>query len=87
MGKTALLASLARAFRDNRPIFGHQPAPLPAVGVINADRGWARGAGVWFTRAGFADVRYYSMADDPTFDARTLRRRFERTAAKEGPRP
>src|SRR5262245_46438530 len=79
VGKTALLASLALAFRDGRPIFGHQPSHIPAIGVINADRSWARGAGVWFRRAGFPDVRYYSMADDPHFDPRTLRRRFERS--------
>lgn len=78
-GKTALLASLACQFRDALPIFGHQPLVLPAIGVVNADRSWARGAGVWFARAGFADVRYYSMADDPSFDPRSLRRRYERT--------
>lgn len=80
IGKTALLASLALAFRDHKPIFGHLPSPLPAIGVVNADRGWRRGAGQWFKRAGFEDVRYYSMSDDPTFDPRTLRRKFERTA-------
>lgn len=79
VGKTALLAGLACAFRDARPIFGHQPRALPAVGVVNADRSWARGAGIWFERAGFGDIRYYSMADDPSFDPRSLRRRFDRT--------
>jgi len=79
IGKTALLASLARDFRDNRPIFGHQPNQLPALGVIAADRNWARGAGVWFERVGYADVHYYSMADDLGFDPRSLRRKFERT--------
>jgi hypothetical protein len=80
VGKTALLAALARDFRDGRPIFGHQPTAIPAIGVVNADRGWARGAGCWFARVGFPDVRYYSMTDDPTFDPRILRRKFERTA-------
>ena len=79
VGKTALMASIARWFRDGLPIFGHQPSPLSAIGVINADRGWARGAGVWFERAGFPEVKYYSMADDPAFDPRSLRRKFERT--------
>jgi hypothetical protein len=79
VGKTALMAGIARNFRDNRPIFGHQPAVLPAIGVINADRSWARGTGEWFKRVGFADVRHYSMADDRSFDPRTLRRKFERT--------
>lgn len=79
VGKTALLATLARDFRDSRPIFGHQPNPLPAIGVINADRSWRRGAGIWFERVGFPEVRHYSMTDDLSFDARSLRRRFERT--------
>ena len=35
VGKTALLASMARSFRDNRLIFGHQPSVVPAIGVIN----------------------------------------------------
>jgi AAA domain len=79
VGKTALLASLARAFRDGKPIFGHQPGTIPAIGVVNADRGWARGAGEWFRRVGFPEVRYYSMADDRSFDPRMLRRKFERS--------
>lgn len=78
VGKTALLASIARNFRDGRPIFGHQPNPLPAIGIIAADRGWSRGARVWFERAGYPDIRSYSMADDRTFDPRSLRKRFDR---------
>jgi AAA domain len=79
VGKTALCAgSLAVNFRDNTPVFGHQPSPLPAIGVINADRDWESGAGEWFSRAGFSDIRYYSMADDPLFDPRRLRRKFDR---------
>jgi hypothetical protein len=79
VGKTALLAGIARRFRDHQPIFGHQPAVLPAIGVVNADRSWSRGTGEWFKRVGFPDVRYYSMADDRAFDPRSLRRKFERT--------
>jgi AAA domain len=79
VGKTALLASLLRDLRDGRPIFGHQPNPLPAIGIVTADRAWLRGAGEWFTRAGFGDILHYSMADDPAFDPRSLRRKFERT--------
>lgn len=79
VGKTALLATIARDFYQSRSIFGHQPTPLAGIAVINADRGWDRGAGVWFERAGFAGISYYSMADDPTFDPRSLRRKFERT--------
>jgi AAA domain len=79
VGKTAFCASaLAVQFRDTRPIFGHPTSQLPAIGVINADRGWDSGAGEWFRRAGYPDVRYYSMADDPSFDPRRLRRKFDR---------
>jgi GTPase SAR1 family protein len=79
VGKSALLASLmAVKFRDALPIFGHPTTKLPAIGVINADRDWESGAGEWFRRAGFSDIRYYSMADDPTFDPRRLRRKFDR---------
>jgi len=79
LGKTALLATIARAFRDGTPIFGHQPNPLAEIGIINADRGWARGGRVWFERAGFPEIKCYSMPDDPTFDPRCLRKKFERT--------
>jgi AAA domain len=80
VGKTALLATMLRHLRDGQPIFGHQPNPVSAIGMISADRGWVKGAGVWFRRAGFADILRYSMVDDRTFDPRSLRRKFERTA-------
>jgi hypothetical protein len=79
-GKTALLASLLRDLRRGRPIFGHQPNPIPAVGIITCDRGWERGAGFWFERCGFPEIPHYAMVDDPTFDPRSLRRKFDRTA-------
>jgi hypothetical protein len=80
LGKTALLAGLAKAFRDGTPIFGHQPNPVAEIGIIIADRGWDRGARVWFDRAGFPEIKRYSMPDDLTFDPRCLRKKFERTA-------
>jgi hypothetical protein len=80
LGKTALLASIAKAFRDGTPIFGHQPTAVAKIGIIVADRGWERGARVWFERVGFPEIACYSMPDDPTFDPRCLRRKFERTA-------
>jgi len=79
-GKTALIASLARRFRDSTPIYGHQPSALTDIGIVVADRGWDRGAGVWFERAGYPNIAHYSMADDASFDPRSLRRKFERTA-------
>jgi len=80
LGKTALLATIARAFRDGTPVFGHQPNPVAEIGIINADRGWDRGARVWFERAGFPEIKFYSMCDDPAFDPRCLRKKFDRTA-------
>ena len=78
VGKTALLSTLVRNLRDGRLIFGHQPRPVPAIGVINADRGWARGAGEWYRRAGCPDIRHYSLLDDRKFDVRRLRRKWDR---------
>jgi hypothetical protein len=78
-GKTALLASVLRDLRDGRLVFGHQPSPITAVGIIASDRGWLRGAGFWFDRVGFTDIPHYSLVDDPKFDPRSLRRKFERT--------
>jgi len=78
IGKTAFLATFLRDLRDGRPIFGRQPASIPAVGIVNTDRGWVEGAGEWFKRAGFADIPFYSLIDDPTFSAKKLRKKWER---------
>lgn len=79
VGKTALLAGLLRDLRAGRPIFGHQPKPIPAIGIVNADRGWYNGAGYWLGLAGYGDIRAYSLMDDETFNMKRLRRKFERT--------
>lgn len=79
VGKTALLAGILRQLRDGHPVFGHQPNPIPAIGVVAVDRRWATGAGMWFERAGYPDVLRYALLDDKTFDPRSLRRKFERT--------
>jgi AAA domain len=79
MGKTALISTILRDLRDGRPIFGHQPRAVPGIGVINTDRGWAKGAGLWLQRAGFPEVPHYSLADDPDFNMKRLRRKFDRT--------
>lgn len=76
IGKTALLAGLIRDLLAGRPIFGRTPRQVP-IGYINADRGWKRGAGMWLQRAGVV-VPTYSMADDRTFSAKRLRRKWER---------
>lgn len=79
-GKTALLARLLRELREGKPVFGHQPGKINQVGIVTADRGWERGAGFWFERAGYYDIPHYSMCDDTSFDPRQLRRKFDRTA-------
>ena len=79
VGKTALVAGFLRDFRDQRPIFGHQPSPVAAIGYVGTDRGWDKGAGIWFERVGYDDVPRYSMADDVSFNPKRLRKRFERT--------
>ena len=79
VGKTALLAGLLRDLKAGRLVFGHQPAPIPAIGFINCDRSWGRGGAKWFERAGFPLEHVYSMADDPAFNPKTLRKKWERT--------
>ncbi len=79
VGKTALLAGILRCFRDNALVFGRQPNPIASIGYINADRGWEKGSGVWFERAGFPEILQYSMSDDPTFNPKRLRKKHERT--------
>lgn len=79
IGKTALLSTILRDLRDHRPIFGHEARALPGIGIVNADRGWSKGAGLWLARAGFPEVRYYSLADDTTFNPKRLRHKHERT--------
>ena len=79
IGKTALVSTLLRDLRDGRPIFGHQPQPVSAIGMINADRGWAKGAGHWLAEAGYPEIVHYSLADDPSFNMKRLRRKFDRT--------
>lgn len=78
VGKTALVATMLRAFRDNTPVFGQQPNRVPDVGIVCTDRGWEGGAGQWFERAGFPDIKRYVMADDTFFDPRRLRKKFDR---------
>ena len=75
-GKTALVAGLLRDLLAGRPIFGRTPRQV-AWGYINSDRSWAKGAGLWLKRAG-VDIPYYSLADDPGFSPKRLRRKWER---------
>jgi hypothetical protein len=76
-GKTALLATLLRDFRDQQPIFGHQPSPITEIGLISTDRSWSTNA-IWFERANYPEIKVYSVADDPTFKKDRLRQRQHR---------
>jgi hypothetical protein len=78
IGKTALLAGMLRDLSRGLPIFGIQPAKIPAIGFIAADRGWMRGAGVWFERAGYPEIHHYSLLDDPSFNSMRLNKHHER---------
>jgi hypothetical protein len=78
VGKTALLATILRSFRDNTPVLGHQPNRLPAIGIICTDRGWDQGAGHWFNCAGYPEITRYVMADDPFFQPRELKKKHAR---------
>lgn len=77
-GKTALLADLARRFRDHLPIFGREPAELGGQALIVTDRSWLQSTSLWMELAGFPEIPAYSLLDDPKFPKRSLRRKHER---------
>lgn len=78
VGKTALLAGLLTAFRDQRPVFGHTPAALPKIAIICADRSWDQSTSEWFRRVGYTDLPAYSLLDDENFNVRRLRQKQQR---------
>lgn len=77
VGKTALYAGWLRVLLEGGEILG-RPAVLPIgkkIGVIIADRGLANNRH-WFERervVGDPRVSFYSIVDDPGFDAAKLR--------------
>lgn len=75
IGKSALMAMMLRDFRDQRPIYGHRPNPVSGIGLVLADRTWEQGARQWFERAGFPEIRCYSITDDRGFDLRRFRQK------------
>lgn len=79
VGKTALLATLAVAFRDQTSIFGRKVGAVTDVAFLGIDRSWWTTASVWFGRAGFPDIRWYSYRDDRGFPIGRMRRKHERT--------
>jgi len=73
IGKTALIADLARRFRDGDTIAGHQSHAVP-VGYITADRPWDDSR-LWFNAVGFPEIRQYSILDDHGFNLDLLGKR------------
>lgn len=74
VGKTCLTATICATLRDGLPLFGH-PTNTPAeVGYICADRGWGS-ARYWLEKAGFPDIKFYSLCDDAEFQPARLRKR------------
>lgn len=71
VGKSALLAGIAVCFRDQQPIFGHQPSPLPKLAVLGADRSW-ESTQEWFARAGWPDVPAHAPFDADDFNEHRL---------------
>ena len=72
VGKTCLTATICTAMRDGAMLFGHPVNRPAAVGYVCADRGWTSAA-YWLEKSGFRDIRFYSLADDPTFSPSRLR--------------
>jgi hypothetical protein len=73
-GKTTLLASWAKAFRDGLPIFGKHTNQLPWVGTILADREKTDTL-QWYAAVGLADIPVYSIVDDPHLNEDHLEQR------------
>lgn len=76
VGKTCFLAWFLSQLRDGKPIFGHEVNTPPAIGYLAADRGWEGGGRYWFEKAGYADIKVYSLSDDPNFVASRLRNKL-----------
>lgn len=78
VGKTTLIASVLRQFRDQEPIFGHQPNPSPRQAFLSADRSWEQSSRLWFEKAGYPEIPHYSLMDDRGFKKAKLRRKADR---------
>ena len=78
VGKTTLIAWLAKQFRDGAPIFGYQPAVIPQQIFISADRSWRASTRKWFEHVGFPEITAYSLQDDRAFKKSRLRKRQDR---------
>jgi hypothetical protein len=63
-GKTTLIAQWAVRWREGKDICGLHTNQLPDFAVITNDHKWAINQGIWFAKAGWPDVKHYSMRDD-----------------------
>ncbi len=77
-GKTALMAWILTRFRDQLPLFGHQPNPVTKLAVLCGDRSWTQSTRLWFVLAGYPDIPAYSLLDDEGFNAKRLRNKRDR---------
>ncbi len=72
-GKTALLADWFARLRDGRPICGLPTNRPTALGLLTTDHKWHLNQAGWFAKAGFPDVRYYALRDQPDILWRKLK--------------
>lgn len=77
VGKTALLAYLARLLHVRAPLFGVQPESTPYLAYIGLDKSWEHSSSRWFALEGLP-IRHYCLADDPAFKMRRLRAKNDR---------
>lgn len=67
VGKTSLIAYMAACLVHGRPLLGHQPTAVPAVGYLGADRPWKGDTELWFRAVGLSDIPHYSLVEDRSF--------------------
>lgn len=77
VGKTAFMSWVATRFRDQLPLFGHQPNPIPKQALLAMDRSWVGSTSRWFELVGYADICAYSPLDDPDFKPARFARKSE----------
>lgn len=79
-GKTALIASWAKAMRDKTPINGYMPDVVTDIALLSADRSYFKSTKQWFDLVGFGDIKVYSIQDDLGFNLQRLRKKQDRVS-------
>lgn len=72
-GKTAVLAEWCARWRDGRPICGLPTNSPTGLGIFTTDHKWHLNQQGWFAKAGFPEIRHYSLRDELTIQWRQLR--------------